>query len=147
MAKRNRIQGKNANTHALKVIHQYKIESIYPIYYGSKIDAIIIKVVVNGYIPAYLSWEGSGGAVALWFKSPRSAYHDLMSAVWNASLDREEPGYECERFGMFDQWFFPCDNCLEFEPEDRVSRTDAEQDLYEEADRIFRLLTIRQQMF
>ena len=123
--------GHNNTTKALHEIESFKVDYIKPIYGGSadELVAIQIKIYANGYIPAYLTWEGSGGAVALWFKSPYKAYEDLMSAIWNASVDRTEPGYTCEPFGMYDQWIFPVDNAVDLD--EPVARTEAEQRLYQ----------------
>lgn len=132
--------------HDGEVIIYYKLEQISPVYnsIGSKIIAAMLKIQFNGNKTGYLTCEGSGGAMALWFNDPSDAYEDLMSGVFNSSEKSDKVGYVCEPYGMYDQFILPVDNCLDEDPRENNARTVAEHELYEVANRAYDLLNYRE---
>lgn len=127
------------------VILYYTLEQIKPVYGTDfKVVAAMLKIRFNGSKTGYLTCEGSGGAMALWFNDPSDAYEDLMSSVFNSSMESDRVGYICEPYGMYDQFIMPVDNCLEEEPLANVARTVAEHELYQVANRAYELLTYRE---
>lgn len=129
-------------------IEGYCIEQIDPVYSdNAEFIAVKLKIsfnqLLNGEIVMYDGWltcEGPGGVMALWAVDPGDAYEDLMHVLWNASLDRDEPGYETDAVGMFDQFFFPVDNVEQDDPRDNMARTVAEHELYLKAKQIYETL-------
>ncbi len=130
-------------------IEGYHIEQIDPVYTdGGEVIAVKLKIsfnqLLNGEIVMYDGWltcEGSGGAMALWAVDPGDAYEDLMHVLWNASLERDEPGYATDQVGMFDQFIFPVDNVEQEDPRDNMARTVAEHELYLKAIQLYETLS------
>lgn len=108
-------------------IQEYKIIDLWLIAgYTSK--TVCLYLAINNDQRAYLTCEGSGGAVVLWYEDPSNNYEDRMSLIWNLTEQKHGAGYITEPAGAFDQWIFPVDTITE---DDDFGRTDAENELYQ----------------
>ena len=91
-------------------------------------NAVCLYLAINNGQRAYLTCEGNGGAVVLWFENPSDDYEDRMSLIWNLTEQKHGVGYVTEPAGAFDQWIFPADNITD---DDGIGQNAVEQELYE----------------
>ena len=120
-------------------INSYQIEQVNPVYSANnKLLGVKLRVLINSDQTGWLVCEGFGGAMTLWKHDPGEAYEDLMHELWNASIDRSEPGYATEQVGIYDQYIFPVENCVYFDSfEEQIAQTEVEQELWFKADQIY----------
>lgn len=120
-------------------INSYHIEQVNPVYSAdNKLLGVKLRVLINSEQTGWLVCEGRGGAMTLWEQDPGEAYEDLMHELWNASIDRAEPGYATEQVGIYDQYIFPVESCVYFDRlEEQIAQTEYEQELWFKANQIY----------